>query len=290
MTVLVSPRRLLSTSARVAALIALLVISAHSRAAAAADTYYMLVFSAPVHDSDDAEYNRWYNEQHAPDVVAVPGFVSAQRFVVSDVQLGTGNASAPLPKYLVLFKIETDDFQAVMAEVARRLRSGETVLSPTFDRDHVVGYMYRALGPKILHRPTPADASGRALQGYVHFVLTVPMVNKEAEFNQWYDTRHAPEMAALPGFVSAQRLILQKLPSGNAPGATYPPTKYAALFELQSADISATAAAMKRQHALPSDSVPIDPNKTQGYTYRALGPVIYGDEVRRARAQHRTAP
>jgi hypothetical protein len=30
----------------------------------------------------------------------------------------------------------------------------------------------------------------------------------EADFNQWYDNEHVPELVALPGFVSAQRYRL----------------------------------------------------------------------------------
>ena len=53
---------------------------------AAVETYDFLVFSGAAAGHED-EYNKWYNEQHALDVVAVPGFVSAQRFVQNDVPM-----------------------------------------------------------------------------------------------------------------------------------------------------------------------------------------------------------
>ena len=53
---------------------------------AAVETYYFFVFSNPVAGHED-EYNNWYNEQHAPDVVFIPGFVTAQRFVKTDLPL-----------------------------------------------------------------------------------------------------------------------------------------------------------------------------------------------------------
>src|ERR1700704_107863 len=55
---------------------------------AKAETYYYLVFSNPVAGRED-EYNKWYDTQHAQDVVAVPGFVTAQRFVASETPLRT---------------------------------------------------------------------------------------------------------------------------------------------------------------------------------------------------------
>ena len=53
---------------------------------AATETYYFFVFNNPVTGHED-EYNAWYNNQHALDVVALPGFVTAQRFVMSDLLL-----------------------------------------------------------------------------------------------------------------------------------------------------------------------------------------------------------
>src|SRR3954471_18304741 len=69
------------------------------------ETYQYLVFSNPV-DGQETEYNRWYDNQHAPDVVAVPGFVTAQRFVAADTQLRDSKLPA---KYLVVYKVVTDD-------------------------------------------------------------------------------------------------------------------------------------------------------------------------------------
>lgn len=70
-----------------------------------AQTYYLLVFSNPV-AGQDAEYNRWYSNRHQQDVVSIPGLKTAQRFVISDVQL---RASKPLRKYLIIYK--TDPFR-----------------------------------------------------------------------------------------------------------------------------------------------------------------------------------
>src|SRR5579862_5955497 len=82
---------------------------------AAAETYYFFVFSNPVAGHED-EYNKWYNEQHAPDVVAVPDFVTAQRFVKNDLPLYR-MVDLQVPKYLVVYKIVTDDVEAVFKEV-----------------------------------------------------------------------------------------------------------------------------------------------------------------------------
>jgi hypothetical protein len=284
MTTHIDRTKIWRESLRILAICATFLLAPITVLASASDSYYMLVFSGPVHDNQDVEYNRWYNKQHAPDVVAVPGFVSAQRFVVNDVQLGTGAKTAPLPKYLVLFKIVTDDLKRVMTEVDRRIQTGKTVISPTLDRQNASAYIYRALGPQIAHASKQPTQQTDEVRRYIHFVLTVPVDGKESEFNEWYDKHHGPEMAALPGVVSAQRLIFQQ---GEPPKV--PPTKYAALFEIETVDIRITLKAMRDNGEARSSNVPIDPQQTKGYTYRAIGPIIYGDDIRRARALVGTA-
>jgi hypothetical protein len=115
---------------RFVAVLGLLLASA-AVCSAATETYYFFVFSNPVAGHED-EYNKWYNEQHAPDVVAVPGFVTAQRFVKNDLPLYR-MVEVQVPKYLVVHKIVTNDVEAVFSEVSRQLKTGETVISPTFD-------------------------------------------------------------------------------------------------------------------------------------------------------------
>jgi len=50
--------------------------------AASAETYYMYVLNEP-EPGREAEYNDWYSNRQAPDVVSIPGFVSAQRSALS---------------------------------------------------------------------------------------------------------------------------------------------------------------------------------------------------------------
>jgi hypothetical protein len=62
-----------------------------------------LVQSDPVLGRED-EYNRWYTEQHLPEVLALPGFVAAQRFRTADFQR-PGNAPAHY-RYIAIYEID----------------------------------------------------------------------------------------------------------------------------------------------------------------------------------------
>ena len=66
------------------------------------ETSYLLVFSNPL-DGKEKEYNDWYTNIHIGEVVQVDGFVSAQRFKLSNAQLIEGQPY----KYAAIYGIES---------------------------------------------------------------------------------------------------------------------------------------------------------------------------------------
>ena len=56
----------------------------------------VLIMMIDVKPEDEAEFNRWYNEEHIPELMAVPGFLAARRFEVE----GEG------AKYLAIYELE----------------------------------------------------------------------------------------------------------------------------------------------------------------------------------------
>jgi hypothetical protein len=248
---------------------------------APAETYYFFVFSNPV-AGHEAYYNKWYQEQHAPDVVAIPGFVTAQRFVRNELPLYR-DPPLSVPKYLVVYKIVTSDIEAVFAEVNRRLQTGATVIDPSFDRTTSASYVYKTFRPELKGvGGEPPGAKPGKKQLYYQVVFTAMVPGKEDEFNEFYDKHHAPELAAIPGFISAQRMILAR-PST----ASIPASKYLALFRVETSDL----AAVKQEAAKPGTRSPaFDSDATRGYTFRAMGPVIEGDKVRAQRAKKGRTP
>jgi len=72
---------------------------------------YKLVALTNAVEGRDGEFEQWYDRQHIPDVLAVPGIISAERFTLS----GDGQH-----RYMTIYEIETDDLDAVKAEIAGR--------------------------------------------------------------------------------------------------------------------------------------------------------------------------
>ena len=88
----------------------------------------------------EAEMNAWYEGQHVPDLLTVPGVTGAQRFRIRNALV----PGEPLFRYVNMFEIDAEDPMAVMAEVRRRSESGEFPLSDAMEL--VSMGIYEALG------------------------------------------------------------------------------------------------------------------------------------------------
>ena len=107
--------------------------------------HHLLAFTNPA-PGREAEFNRWYDEQHLPDMLAVPGFVSGQRFALSDA---TGQGK-PGWTYLAMYELETDDPDALMAEVRARLGTDAIPVSDTLDSATAGGLVATALTARVM--------------------------------------------------------------------------------------------------------------------------------------------
>ena len=44
----------------------------------------VMAVTMDVDEADEEEFNKWYHEQHLPERMAIPGYVSARRFKLED--------------------------------------------------------------------------------------------------------------------------------------------------------------------------------------------------------------
>ena len=58
----------------------------------------------------DKEFNDWYSFTHIQEVIGIPGFISAQRFKLTDEQFSGKNQF----QYLAIFEIEADDIATAL--------------------------------------------------------------------------------------------------------------------------------------------------------------------------------
>ena len=77
----------------------------------------MLLTSMDIDQSDEAEFNRWYDREHLTERVAIVGFLEARRYIAHQ---GT-------PKYLSLYSTET--FEVLDSETYRTALANQTAWS-----------------------------------------------------------------------------------------------------------------------------------------------------------------
>jgi hypothetical protein len=65
------------------------------------------IVSAGVDPEHEAEWDRWYNESHVPNLLKIPGYVMAGRFRMLEHPALTGFNSGP--KYLAIYECESED-------------------------------------------------------------------------------------------------------------------------------------------------------------------------------------
>jgi hypothetical protein len=111
---------------------------------------YTFVVMTNATTGKDAEFNRWYNEQHIPDVLNVPGIVCAQRFRLADTQMG-GDTNKP-QKYLALYEIETDDLPAVLKDMQSRGGTADMIMSDAIDLKTVDARIFSPVAEKVQAR------------------------------------------------------------------------------------------------------------------------------------------
>jgi hypothetical protein len=95
--------------------------------------YCFVVQSQPVDGRED-EYNAWYDGQHVPDVLRVPGCFAARR-MVSDGPDGR--------RYLAIYEIEAEDGEDVVKEIRRRARTDAMPMSSALDTSRSSGTLYK---------------------------------------------------------------------------------------------------------------------------------------------------
>ncbi len=177
--------------------------------------HLLTVYASIPADIED-DFNKWYNQQHIPERLAVKGFLSAARY----------ESLKGEPKYIALYELE--DASVLESPAYRQL--GEKAKTNAWDQ---------RIGPKLqVQARTIYEhifACGEAPAEHAPFLLSVRLdiaPEVEEEFNRWYNEDHLPKLASVSGVACARRF--RRL-SGNG-------TKYLALYELQHDQVTNTEA------------------------------------------------
>lgn len=140
-------------------------------------------------------FHRWYDEEHIPLRMRVPGFLSGQRY--SDTEEGARGFLA-VYEMTDLSALRTPDYGAVKNQPSDLTR--EMLRS-------VSGFT-RYLGTEISVRRR-ADAGGTALEAPLLYAVwfDVP-ADRAADFDAWYDQDHVPLLMECPEWRMVRRFAV----------------------------------------------------------------------------------
>lgn len=167
-------------------------------------------FSAVAED----EFNDWYDTEHVPERLRVPGFLNASRWI------GINN-----PKHSVaLYDLDTVGVLHSPPYLAVGGANGSPWTKRVTSR---VKMLLRLEGEQL----RPGDMLAPDGAGAILLIsMNVPAAH-EHEFNEWYNTEHLDALAGVPGVLRARRY--------RGSGATQ---RYAAVYHFANPDVPNSAA------------------------------------------------
>lgn len=143
---------------------------------------------APEHED---ELNDWYNLEHLPLVVRVPGVISGRRYSVAD---------APL-KYLVWYDTVDETIEARPG--FQFIVDNPTPWSQRVRR--LYGENRERMSFKLMRDVRSGAVGAFPDTPWLYIVHTDIPDDIVEEYNEWYDKEHLPRLVTVPGVVRARR-------------------------------------------------------------------------------------
>ena len=176
------------------------------------DAAGLLVVRSQVAPPLHAEYHAWYDNQHVPDRIRLPGWLTARRYVaVHDPEMFL--ACYDLENLAVLRR---PPYVSLRAD---RPAAEQAILDRIGPMDRRI---YRRLGAPAGPEPE-LDTCGALLL----CVWWQPAPDAVAAFHHWYQQEHIPMLAQVPGWLRSRRFALA---DGAGPG-------FLAMHDLASAGV-----------------------------------------------------
>ncbi len=158
----------------------------------------------------EADFHDWYNTEHIPVRLAIPGFDRCTRYEAIDGE----------PKYLAIYEIS--DFAALDTAAYRRLKD-----EPSERTARMLGNV-RGFTRYIAEERSDTGG-GRGNGDYLSAVaFTVPRED-EVEFDHWYADEHVPRLMLARDWLRVRRYVLR---TGDPE-----PYTHIALHELATAEV-----------------------------------------------------
>ena len=175
----------------------------------------LLIAAMDFSDVAADEFHDWYDHEHIPERLRVPGFLNAERWI------GSANPKLSVATYDLdeVGVLHSAPYQAVGG--ANGTPWTKRVTGRTKSIIRFEGEQLR-----------PGDALAPVEQAAALLLIAMNAAPEaENEFNEWYNTEHLPQLGSVPGVLAARRY--------RGAGATQ---RYAAIYHLANPDVPNSAA------------------------------------------------
>jgi hypothetical protein len=171
----------------------------------------ILIAAMDFSDVREDEFHDWYDTEHVPERLRVPGFINAERWI------GISNPKQSLALY------DLDEVGVLQSAPYRAV--GGANGSPWTKR--VTGRtksIIRFEGEQV----RPGDTLAPVGQAAALLLIGMNVAPEhENEFNEWYNTEHLPQLGSVPGVLCARRY--------QGSGATQ---RFTAMYHLANPDVT----------------------------------------------------
>ena len=178
-------------------------------------------------DRED-EFNHWYNEEHLPELLAVPGVLSAARY----------EAVSSGPKHLACYELESS--AVVDSDVFKDRPATEWAqrVGPRAIATTLINNVYEMVYPASLTPDIALSGMAEALQ--IGRMGISP--ENEEEWNRWYSGVYVPNYEKVPGCIRGRRWR-----------ATRGEPQYGVVYEFEHEGVSGTDEWLKQRDINPDN-------------------------------------
>ncbi len=213
----------------------------------------------------EKEFEDWYSSRHVHEMMQAPGIVSAQCFVLTDLQRYKG--TQPF-RYMALYEIEGEEVRATIDYLISHAGTAISGCAAMASEPQIRELFFYPITPRRT-KPLPDDGTEPEIRN-VLAAMTNAVDGREDEFNDWYTNRHLPDVVKAPDILAAQRFVLDDQQRYAGPYFF----KYLAIYEITADSVGGVIDYISQFLGTPampsSDALSVKEPRARGAYFRPL--------------------
>ena len=157
-------------------------------------TALLMVFT-DVDPEHDADFNTWYNQEHVPELLSMPGFLDAARY----------EAARGGPRYLACYELESVEALSSDEYLRQRQMGNRSEWAQRVSPSAIGRNLVRNVCTQIYPQESDPHTLGRGMAPALQVGRMDVPPELEAGYNEYYDTVRTPGNLQVPGCIAVRR-------------------------------------------------------------------------------------